>query len=288
MLCFTPNASQVAHITRAMLKKQAYISRRYSVRMTLLSAACKVVGGLLFTLFLVALVMAAGLAQFTDYGNLQPAVSSTILQQIPNMSAHDVSAVKSEVAAHCQRIGAETFNLADVRSGFPNATMRCSDVAAADAGGLKRLVAVGIFDYAYHKEYPCDFLSCMSQLPEQEKAMAAISSQANAFFKALMLWSVVGIIAGLALIALGTRELFGVLRQLGIEAIVSGAVSYAAIAAAKGIISAEAAANPELASLLSSLFGALSSSLVAAVAAGAVLAAAGFVGGRPHKKKRGK
>ena len=257
--------------------------------MTLIHAACRVAGGVLFTLFLIGFVMLHGVSQFTEYGNLQPAVTGAMLSRMPSMSASEFSAAKSDALAYCQKTGAEAFNLADARPGLPNATIRCADVAAA--GGpdeLRQILAAGVFDYVYYKDYACGFFDCLSQLHDQELAMMMVSGHAHEFFKSMMALSVAGIMAGLALMAYGIRRLFPVVRAVGIEMSIAGAASLAVSKVAEGAVPVEAAVNEAIAPLISGLFDTLSGGFAVVLAVGVVVAAAGFIGSRGRKEKRRK
>lgn len=256
--------------------------------MSVLTAVLKIVGGILLTLVVLA-VMSSGLAQFTEYGNLKTALVQTVLPQLPNLTASEFSEIKSDALAHCS--GVETINLADVRSGSPNATIRCADIAAvANGSELKQLAAVGIFDYIYYKNYSCAFIDCLSALPEQERPTVLVSAHANAFFKNAMMWAIAGAVLGLALLVLAIRKPFGIAKAVGIEMLFAGALAYVGLSAAKSMVPAEAtqAAGGAVAPLINGLFATLANGFVIVLAVGVVLAIVGFAGSRgaPKKKKK--
>lgn len=262
--------------------------------MSAIAALAKVIGGIIFILSLAGLIFASALAQFTEYDNLQPAITGIVLQGQTLPTEAEFSKMKADVAQHCLQTGEEYFNSADVFPGSPNATLRCADVAAtASPQEFYDLAAIGFFDAIYYKKYACDFISCMTQLPEDEAPFVLISAHANSFFKQVLIWTAAGIVVGLALVAVAIRRPFGIAKAVGIEMIISGAVAYAGMSVIKGMVPVQAAqaATGVLAQLLNGLLSTLSNSFVIVLAIGIVLAVVGFAGlrlGKAGKEKKKK
>ena len=251
--------------------------------MSVLSALGKVFGGIIFTLFLVGLIYTSAAAQSTTHDNLQPAFTGLISASMP-VNESQFSQTKAVFMQYCQQTGAATIDLGALGGGGSNMTLKCSDIASAtSAAQLVQLAAAGAFDSIYYKNYTCDFISCLSTLPDSEKPMMIFSAHANAFLNQIMAWMIAGIVVGLLLLIVSIRKPFGIAKAVGIEMIIAGALSYAGVAFTKGAISAN---MPDVvAPLVNNLFGMLQSNFVIVLAIGVVLAVAGFVGAHFTKAK---
>jgi len=258
--------------------------------MSVLSALGKIIGGIILGLFLIGLIFASGMAQFTTYDNLQPTFVNLISTSMP-INESQFTQTKAMLTQQCQQPGVTTIDLGTLGNGGVNMTLKCSDIASAtSAAQLARLAATGLFDSIYYKNYTCEFFSCMSTLPEQEKMTVMSSAHANAFFNQAVMWCIGGMILGIVLLVVAIRKPFGIAKAVGIEMIASGAVAYVGISMIKGTIST--GMPSEVIGVANSLFGILQNNFIIVLAIGVVLTVIGFVGVRfvktkkPAKKKK--
>jgi len=258
--------------------------------MSVVTALGKIVGSLIFGLFLIGLIFVSAIAQFTAYDNLQPTFVNLISTSMP-INESQFPQMKAMLAQQCQQPGVTTINLGTLGNGGGNMTLTCSDIASAtSAAQLARLAATGLFESIYYKNYTCEFISCMSTLPEQERMVVMSSAHANAFFNQAIMWCIGGIILGLVLLIAAIRKPFGISKAVGIEMLVSGAVAYVGINMIKGTIST--GMPSEVIGVMNNLFGILQNNFVIVLVIGVVLAVVGFVGARfvkpkkPAKKKK--
>ena len=258
------------------------------ITMSALSALGKILGGIILGLFLIGLIYASAMAQFTTHDNLQPAFTGLISMGMP-VNESDFAQTKATFTQYCQQPGITVIDLGALGGGGPNMTLACSDVATAtSAAQLVQFIAIGAFNSLYYKNYSCDFISCLSTLPDSEKPTVIFSAHANAFLNQIVTWMIAGVVLGLALLVVSIRKPFGIVKAVGIEMIGAGVVAYVGMSFVKGMIPAN---MPDaLAPLLNSLFGALQNNFVIVLAIGVVLAVIGFVGARlakkPAKKKK--
>ena len=210
-------------------------------------------------------------------------------QQFAQQSPAEFAQTKSGLSAYCNQTGVQIINLADITPGSPNATIKCSDIATATSSqDLGRLIAIGIFDQIYYKQYTCDLLACLSQLPEQDKFAIMVSAYANSTFKQAVMFAAGGIVLGIILIILGIRKLFRILRAIGVEVAIVGAAGYIGMNVLVGNVPAQVMQI----NVISDLLASLSSSFMVALVVGIVLTVVGFVGahfvGREKPKPKGK
>ena len=253
--------------------------------MSVLSVVLRIIGCVVFGLFLALAVISNGMAQFTEHDNLQHAFIGMISEQMPAPNATDFAQAKTDMMRECA--GHESVNLAEMFEGAPNATVSCANVAEVASGQeLVQLAAVAMFDAIYYKSYACEFVDCLTTLPEQEKPMVLVSAHANAFFKDAMMGAIALAIVGIVLIAIAMRKPFRIAKAVGIEMIFVGAVMYAVTAVViSGMLPAEAA-GATVGPVVQGLIGAMASSFAIVLAAGIILAAVGFVGERLLRKEK--
>jgi hypothetical protein len=251
--------------------------------MSVLSALGKIIGGIILGLFLIGLIFVSAMAQFTAYDNLQPTFVNLISTSMP-INESQFPQTKAMFTQYCQQPGITAIDIGALGNGAANMTLKCSDIASAtSAQQLAQSMATSMFDSIYYKNYTCEFISCMSTLPEQERMTIMSSAHANAFFNQAIMWCIGGIILGLVLLIVAIRKPFGIAKAVGIEMIASGAVAYVGTNAIKGMMSA--GMPSEVISIANTLFGILQSNFVIVLAIGAVLAVVGFVGTRFTKAK---
>jgi len=261
--------------------------------MSLVTTIAKIIGSIIFGLFLIALIFVSAMVQFTEYSNLQPAFSGLVSQGMQAPSDAEFAQMKTTFMQYCQQSGMTSVNPSQTGGG-PNVTIQCADINSAASGQeFIQLIAASLFNDIYYKNYTCDFVSCFLQLPQGEPPLVLLSAHANAFFKSPVMWAIAGIIAGLALIVFAIRKPFGIAKAVGIEMLVSGAVAYVGINAIKGMVPAVlAGAADALNQLLNGLFATLQNNFIIVLAIGVVLTVIGFVGVRfvktkkPAKKKK--
>lgn len=252
--------------------------------MSLISAVLKAIGCIIFIVALMGFIGAGTMAQFTDHDSLRDVFIGMRVNPLPSMSDVQFAQYKAGILGYCHQTGKDAVNLAEISPGSPNATMKCSDVSAiATPQEFVQYVTEGMFDVTYYKNYSCDFISCMSQLPDSEKLALVVSAHANAFFKQVALWAAVCMIIGLAITAIAIRKLFGILRAVGIEMAIAGAISYLLISFERSMI--PPAMSLEITAFINNIIDTLIAGYLYVLVIGIVLAVIGIVGGRFLKRK---
>jgi hypothetical protein len=255
--------------------------------MSAVSAILKIAGGIIFAVFLVTLVVTNSTSSFTEHDNLQSLAMTIAASQLqfPQMNAAQFAQFKTAAASLCSQAGRTSINLKELSADSPDATLTCSEIAAArSTNDIAESIAAGMFDAIYYRNYSCSFISCLSTLPEQEKALMFASAHANAFFKQMMFAAVAGMLVGAAIVVIAIRKPLGIARVLGMSMIISSVIGFVLVNLAKGMLPAGAAVEP-VASVINGLFGSISSNFTAVLVIGIVLTAAGFLGYFVKNKK---
>ncbi len=184
-----------------------------------------VLGELIFSACLGFFIIFVALANFTQYNNIQPLVTSTIESQF-KIQQNQVDALYANLVSQCK-----TSSTAEVMLTNQNVSLNCTDVGASNSSNIVRLISKNIFDQIYYKKYDCSFLDCVRGLafPQNvtdvqmnQNYQVIISAKSNEFFSSSQIFLIVGIAVGIVLIFISAKFWPDVLKIVGIILILVG------------------------------------------------------------------
>jgi len=217
--------------------------------MGLLRNIGKGIGGLIFSVALIAVILAAGLAEFTGYESMKSVFLEIFKPQIEAQQAQieqsqpgtvDNEALYKALLELCT--GKAYIELpanqgeGGLAAGISNLTINCNDLRtyasrneSADAKTiLVETTATAVFNSVYYKKYDCEFLRCM----QDGQFTAIMSSQGHIFFESIQMYLLAGIALGAVVILVSSETWPERLKSTGIPMIFVG-ISYFLIGIAK-------------------------------------------------------
>jgi hypothetical protein len=175
--------------------------------MSLLSWLGKAVGGFVLV---VSLGMAIGLfiaSDATSPPTLRQFFVTTLVSQIPD-------ATIDSIVSACG-----TRDSAEFQADSQRLSMDCTAIRGKSASEAKASLGEQLFMSLYEKSYPCSgALECI----QTGNFLALVSRQGNQYFSSLLNFALVGMAAGIAIIALSLRKLGKILKSVGGSFVVSG------------------------------------------------------------------
>ncbi len=243
--------------------------------MTKISAASsvgKVLGSLLFVVFLGAAVMAGALAALTDEQGVRSVLSGVFDEALRDKySEQDLDGVRIALQREC---GPFAGTIVQDFGGI-SVEVDCSAVRLGQASDLPALFTDAYMDKVYFQTYSCSFMDCFSQAQGAGKAVVLFSKHANSFFITMM-W-VFGALAiiGVIMIFASIRHAFSALKVIGIDMALAGLPAFF-VGGLRNLVPIESV-PAGVAAPLDSVFSFLSAAYLAIFGIGIILAVAGFV-----------
>ncbi len=245
----------------------------------------KLTGSIAFTTFLVLAILLIEMVDFTSYDNFKPLAGDIFEGRLFSaVSDSDLDDLRNFLLFQCS--GRDMVSV-PLLGGQP-VVLNCNDVRNSDKTQLKSLITTAVVDTAYYKDFSCSFIDCVMK-GDPENLSVVVSSEGNEFYKSLQTYAWMGTVLGLALLVLSTETWDGRLKGAGFNLVFVG-LPFLFVGYFQSSLTSlippelEAAANPIIESLMSSLkdkFMIVLGIGVASVAAGYAL---GFYLSRKKKK----
>jgi len=275
--------------------------------MGVLRSIGKAVGGAIFTLSLVSLIVSIGLVQFTEYENMKTIFNEIFSSQIEGglgeispesvgkeaiegMTEKELGEMYQAFLEMCE--GKESVDVPISESG-ETITIDCNELRAAQSEeeGLEAVIgdvaATSIFDGIYYKEYDCGFLDCI----QAGQVGIVISAQGHEFFKRVRLYLAAGVAAGAAIILISAERWSARLKGLGWPLVFTG-ISYFLMDFTKNIIvpklPAAEQAGIDIMSLVDKMIAPIMNIFLIVLVVGVVLTAGGYALAYKEKKEKKK
>lgn len=164
-------------------------------------------------------VIFIALANFTQYTTLQPVITNTIENQFQSFPQEQIDFLYLNLTEQCK-----TSSTAVVPLSNQEISLNCTDVKNSQSSNITHLISKNLFDQIYYKKYDCNFIDCVKGLAFQQNSsdmqnqqfQVILSAKANEFFSNNQLLLIVGIAAGLVLIAISVRVWYNILKVIGI------------------------------------------------------------------------
>ncbi|MFH0837602.1 MAG: hypothetical protein V1870_05715 [Candidatus Aenigmatarchaeota archaeon] len=184
--------------------------------MSFLETLGKAIGGFILTLCLISLIFTYGFAEITNYNSLKPVFTDITTNQLNAVGNPDQ--LKTLIEQQC--LLSDKLNIP-----FDNTSLdiNCADIQQSD--DMTKYLSGQLFDAFYNKEYDCSVIDCLTtamQTKNPQDLTILVSAKMHSFLQTLIIFFIAGIIAGLAIIIVSLRQLFSILKTIGIAMIVSG------------------------------------------------------------------
>jgi len=261
--------------------------------MSFLRTVGQFLGSLIFSFALGFLILFIALANFTQYNNLQPLVTSFVEAQLTkNITQSQLDALYFNLTEQCKTSTAATVPL----SNNP-LSLKCEDVKTSSSSNISHLISKSIFNQTYYKKYDCNFVACIMQLnvenvnvqdtQSNQKFEIILSQKAYDFFSGNQIPLVVAIAVGIVLVAVSVRVWYKIFKIIGVTLLLVG-ITYFFIPLIKTVVGAKFV-GADVTSVIDALFVSISGALTFCLIAGVALTAIGYISAylleKPKEKK---
>lgn len=183
----------------------------------------KIICSLLLITSLIFFIISLSFSQTLSYSNLKPVLTKTFKEQMGQIDQTELAHFHSELIQNCTASGAETIDVPlGKEPGSESIILKCADIKTTPPQGLVDLIAEGMFDKIYYREYECSFIECFDELDEDEKFFVFTSEFASRFFKTISNLFLIAIIIFIALIVLLCVPKYSALVSIGTNFTVIG------------------------------------------------------------------